>query len=85
VSRGLGIGKIICLFGENRQFYRKRIESGDVKREIRRFGVAHRIAYRRLESISSAAGRRGDNFSAIFDVHLSILEDSSLRESIEKA
>lgn len=85
VSRGLGIGKIICLFGENRQFYRKRIEFGDVEREIRRFGVAHRIACRRLERISSAAGRRGDNFSAIFDVHLSILEDSSLRESIEKA
>lgn len=86
VSRGLGIGKLVCLFGDNRQFYRKRIDPAEIDNEIGRFRFAHKSACRRLERISSAsANRRSDNFSSIFDVHLSILEDSSLRESIENA
>lgn len=85
VSRGLAIGNIVCLFGDNRQFYRTRIEPTDVEREIERFAAAHRVACRRLERISAATNAKGDNFASIFDVHLSILEDSSLKESIENA
>ena len=85
VSRGLAIGNIVCLFGDNRQFYRTRIAPPDVEKEIERFSAAHRRACRRLERIATAANSKGDNFASIFDVHLSILEDSSLKESIENA
>lgn len=81
VSRGVAVGRVVCLFGENRQFYRTEISPSSVQAEITRFYAAHDRACRRLRS-ASGAGRGGEGISSIFDMHLAMLEDSTLKDKI---
>ncbi len=49
VSRGFAIGKVVCLHGRKRQFYRTNLETSQIEREIRRFRVAVTLAKRQLK------------------------------------
>ncbi len=82
VSRGIGFGKVLCLFGSKRQFYRKKIEPGRAALEIKRLHEAVKIAEAQLESIIAEAGA-GDAQAGIFETHLLFLQDSSLLRKIE--
>lgn len=81
VSRGVAVGKIICLHGRKRQFYKLKIEESQIKREIRRFRAAVRLSARQLKKISHNTNDKTK--AAIFDAHLLILEDKSLHSKIE--
>ena len=54
VSRGVAIGKVLCLYGNVRQFYRKEITEGEISSEIERFRRAVRIAGEQLAVIAEA-------------------------------
>ena len=81
VSRGVAVGKIICLHGRKRQFYKLKIENSQIEREIRRFRAAVRLSARQLKKIS--LNNSDKTKAAIFDAHLLILEDKSLHSKIE--
>lgn len=82
VSRGIAIGEIVCLYGGKRQFYRIGLEEEtQIKREIRRFRAAVRLAKKQLKKIASS---NSDTQSGIFEAHSLILEDSSLTSKIEE-
>ena len=66
VSRGVGIGKVLCLYGKKRQFYKVNLERRDVDREVRRFLAAVRLATRQLEKISQGGyASVGENQASI--------------------
>ncbi len=82
VSRGVAIGKVVCLHGRKRQFYRIQLTGTHIEREVRRFRAAIRLAKRQLAKISDN-GRREGSAAGIFDVHRLILDDSSMLTAIE--
>ncbi|HLA94398.1 MAG TPA: phosphoenolpyruvate--protein phosphotransferase [Pyrinomonadaceae bacterium] len=82
VSRGVAIGKIVCLYGENRQFYRTSVPTDGIPKEIIRFQTAHDVACRQLRKMSDDSSEKASSSSSIFDVHRAILEDSSLKDKI---
>ena len=82
VARGVAIGKIVCLHGRKRQFYRINLEESEVEKELRRFRAAIRLAKRQLKKISTADVNNSK--LSVFDAHLLILEDRSLHDKIEK-
>ncbi len=85
VSRGLAFGKIVCLYGKKRQFYRISLKPNQIEREIRRFRSAVRLAKIHLKKIGLRSnGKASDAVSGIFDVHRMILEDSAFAAGIEK-
>lgn len=81
VSRGIAVGKIVCLHGRKRQFYKINLENSKIEREIRRFRAAVRLAVRQLKKFS--ANQTDKTKANIFDAHLLILEDKSLHSKIE--
>lgn len=82
VARGVAIGKVVCLHGRKRQFYRLNLEESQIEREVRRFRAAIRLAKRQLNKISQ--NENGNTKLSVFDAHLLILEDQSLQDKIEK-
>ncbi|NNE99692.1 MAG: phosphoenolpyruvate--protein phosphotransferase [Pyrinomonadaceae bacterium] len=84
VSRGVGIGKVLYLHGQNRQFYRRVIETGQVGSELKRFRAAVDLAKQQLKEISNGEKEAvSENQSSIFETHLLFLEDRSLLSKIE--
>ncbi len=84
VSRGIAVGKIVCLHGRKRQFYRINLEASQIEPELRRFHVAVRLAVRQLKKISSQKSDKIIETKVnIFDAHLLILADKSLHTKIE--
>ena len=83
VARGVAIGKVVCLHGRKRQFYRINLEDSQIEREVRRFRAAIRLAKRQLKKIATTDDGRNSKLS-VFDAHLMILEDRSLHDKIEK-
>lgn len=82
VSRGVAIGNVVSLHGEQRQFYKVALAESDIEKEIRRFRAAVRLAGRQLKKISEK--KTGALQQAhIFDAHLLILSDKSYLEKIE--
>ncbi|MGC2234668.1 MAG: phosphoenolpyruvate--protein phosphotransferase [Pyrinomonadaceae bacterium] len=85
VSRGVAIGKIVCLYGRKRQFYRIDLKDTQIDRELRRFHAAVRLAKRQLKKTSAQKSEMfGEKSANIFDAHLLILEDKSLLGKIEE-
>src|SRR6188768_3982844 len=74
VSRGVGIGKIVSLFGKKRQFYRVTLETSKIEKELRRFRAAIRLAKTQIKKISELNNKR-DSQIGIFETHLLFLED----------
>lgn len=84
VSRGVAIGKIICLHGKKRQFYKINLEVAQLEREIRRFRAAVRLAGRQLKKISAAKSKKAEETKTnIFETHLLMLADKSFLAKIE--
>ncbi len=84
VSRGVAIGKVVCLHGQTRQFYRLNIKESQIEREIRRLLAAIRLTKKQLKKISFQNKElTNDKKADIFEVHLLILEDKSLISKIE--
>src|SRR5215212_5703615 len=74
VARGVAIGKVVCLHGRRRQFYRINLEESQIEKELRRFRAAIRLARRQLKKISLAGDNNNSKLN-VFDAHLLILED----------
>lgn len=83
VSRGVASGKIVCLYGRKRQFYRIQLKNSQIERETRRFQAAVRLAKRHLKKIQIEKNL-GENTQNIFETHRLILEDKSLLNKIEQ-
>jgi phosphotransferase system enzyme I (PtsI) len=84
VSRGIAIGKVVCLHGQKRQFYRFNLKDSEVENEILRFRSALQLAKSQLKKINEQKfDVTGENKTSIFDAHLLMLEDKSLISKIE--
>jgi len=84
VSRGVAIGKIVCLHGTNRQFYRRDLDDFAIQPELHRLRKGINTAKLQLNRIVSRKnGRVSDAAPGIFDAHRMLLADSSLQASIE--
>lgn len=84
VSRGIAIGRIVCLFGNDRQFYRVTISKNDVAAEIRRLKAAVRLSVRQLKKLADAdKTRQSTSGLEIFETHRLMLEDHSYLSKIE--
>lgn len=83
VSRGTATGRIVCLYGGTRQFYRISLSPSRIPLELRRLGRAFTAATRQLDQLIAGGRRRTAAGSAIFDVHRMILADGSFRQKIE--
>lgn len=83
MSRGVAIGRVVCLHGNTRQFFRIDIQDSAVEREIRRARAAFRLARRQLNKLRTAA--RTGSVPAILDAQRAMIEDSSLLEKVEAA
>jgi phosphotransferase system enzyme I (PtsI) len=80
VSKGIAVGKAVCLYGIKRQFYRIKLKKNEIEREIKRVRAAVRLARLRLKKIS-APGKETSH--GILDVQFLMLEDRSLFNQIE--
>ncbi len=87
VSRGIAAGKIICLHGRKRQFFKSNIEAPAIEAELKRFRAALSSASRQIEKFSKAGSRKKNDQTkaSIFEAHLLILEDEIFRRKIETA
>jgi phosphoenolpyruvate-protein kinase (PTS system EI component) len=56
MSRGVAIGRVVCLHGNTRQFFRIDIPDSAVEREARRARDAIRLARRQLNRLRRDAG-----------------------------
>ncbi len=83
MSRGVAIGRVVCLHGNTRQFFRIDIEDSAVEQETRRARAAFRLASRQLNKLQTTA--RTGSVPAILDAQRSMIEDSSLLEKVETA
>jgi phosphoenolpyruvate-protein phosphotransferase (PTS system enzyme I) len=83
VSRGVAIGKIVCLHGKKRQFYRVALKPSQIEREIKRLHAAVRLAKRQLKKLGQH--NKGETQASIFEMHRLLLEDKSLLTKIEEA
>ena len=83
MSRGVAIGRIVCLYGNTRQFFRVDIDPSSVDREVRRARAAFRLARRQLSKLRVDAGAA--SVPGILDAQRSMLEDSSFLEKVEMA
>ncbi|MCA1626065.1 MAG: phosphoenolpyruvate--protein phosphotransferase [Acidobacteria bacterium] len=84
VSRGISIGKVVCLHGRKRQFYRTELKKSQIEQELRRFRVSVRLAKLQLKKIGGLKSENSDAAKVnIFDAHRLILEDNSLLTKIE--
>ncbi len=52
VSRGIAIGKVVCLHGQKRQFYRFNLKDSEVENELLRFRSAVQLAKSQLKKIN---------------------------------
>jgi phosphoenolpyruvate-protein phosphotransferase (PTS system enzyme I) len=85
VSRGVAVGRIVCLHGRKRQFYRIDLKENQIERELRRFNAAVRLAKRQLKKTGAQKNEIfGEKSANILDAHLLILEDKSLLGKIEE-
>lgn len=80
VSRGVVIGKAICLHGTKRQFYKINLKTSQIEGELKRLRTAVRLAKRQLAKIST---QDNETQTQIFETHQMILEDSALSSKIE--
>ena len=84
VSRGIGIGRVVFLHGEKRQFFRVDLNEHQVGTEIDRFWAAVKQSVGQLHELATNNGPDLHNdVSSIFGVHLLIIEESSLVEKIK--
>jgi phosphotransferase system enzyme I (PtsI) len=85
VSRGVSSGRVVCLYGNRRQFYRVFLQPTQIKGELKRFRAAVRLAKLQLTEISRQSAAFNEKTKVnIFDAHYLMLEDNALNVKIEK-
>jgi phosphoenolpyruvate-protein phosphotransferase (PTS system enzyme I) len=80
VSRGVAVGRVVCLHGRKQQFLRLKLDDENVSKELKRFTNAVRNAKNQLKKITEVESIIQSN---IFETHLLTLEDYSLLEQIK--
>ena len=83
MSRGVAIGRVVCIHGSTRQFFRIDIEDSAVEHETLRARAAFRLATTQLNKLQMNAGT--GSVPAILDAQRAMIEDSSLLEKVETA
>ncbi len=85
VSRGVSNGRVVCLYGNRKQFYRVFLQKIQIEGELERFRTAVHLAKLQLREISrqSVAFNKETKIN-IFDAHYQMLEDNALSVKIEK-
>ncbi|HUR98640.1 MAG TPA: phosphoenolpyruvate--protein phosphotransferase [Pyrinomonadaceae bacterium] len=83
MSRGVAIGRVVCIHGRTRQFFRIDIEESAVEHEAVRARAAFRLAGRQLSNLQTDAAT--GSVPAILDAQRSMIEDSSLLQKVEAA
>ncbi len=83
MSRGVAIGRVVCLHGNTRQFFRIHIRDSAVEHETRRAHAAFQLARRQLNKLRTQSGL--GSVPAILDAQRAMIEDSSLLEKVEAA
>ena len=83
VSRGIGVGTAVCLYGRKRQFFRTIIPEDQIGSEVERFRSAIKTATGQLRSIVDNASGETMSTAEIFDVHLVLIEHSALAADVE--
>lgn len=85
VSRGVAVGKAVCLYGKRRQYFRNQITEQQLDKELRRFRAAVRLATRQLGQLDRGNGKpRSDNAAGILEYHRIMLSDPALLREIER-
>ena len=86
VSRGIGIGRVVFLNGEETPAHKTKITHSQIDREIERFRVAVAHSIGELSELTAARINDSPESAAdIFGVHQLILEGSSFISNIESA
>jgi len=80
MSRGIAIGRVVCLHGSNRQFFKIEIPESEVERETRRARAAFRLASSQLNKLRSES--EASSVPGIFDAQRAMIEESSLLEKV---
>lgn len=79
------MGRAVCLYGHSRQFYRRSLARDRIKAELERLDSALATARKQLTTLSRRTRRNGSHSAPdIFDAHLLILGDNSLRDEIAR-
>jgi phosphoenolpyruvate-protein phosphotransferase (PTS system enzyme I) len=85
VSRGIAVGKAVCLYGKRRQYFHTQITEDQIERELRRLRAAVRLAIRQLGKLHRKNGHgRTNNASGILEYHKMMLSDAALIGKIEE-
>lgn len=84
VSRGIAHGKVVVLYGTERQFARTIITTREVPREIARFTRAFMSVQSALRGASKQTSKTSENIADIFRGHLAILSDPTIAEGVAK-
>lgn len=85
MSRGVAIGRVVCLHGSRRQFFRVEIPLERVEREIRRTRAAFRLARRQLNRLRTEGAAGATSIPGILDAQRAMIDDSSLLAKVETA
>ena len=85
MSRGVAIGRVVCLHGNAHQFFRVDIDESAIERETRRAQAAFRLARRQLNKLRSEPTLGVSSVPGIFDAQRAMIEDSSLLSKVETA
>lgn len=84
VSRGVAIGRAVCLYGSRHQFYRSHLPDNAVAAEVKRLHRAIGIARKALSQLSARKnGSVTRSAPGIFEAQLALLDDPLLRSGIE--
>jgi len=80
VSHGYAAGRVVCLYGRKRQYFRQQISDAEVPGELERIKKAISTAISQLEDLIEhpPSGSAAD----IFDAHLLMVESSSFSDAI---
>jgi phosphotransferase system enzyme I (PtsI) len=85
VSRGIAIGKAVCLYGRRRQYFRSALNIEQIDRELLRFRAAIRLAVRQLgRLVVKNESRSADNAASILAAHRTMLTDPVMLKEIEQ-
>ncbi|HVF31081.1 MAG TPA: phosphoenolpyruvate--protein phosphotransferase [Pyrinomonadaceae bacterium] len=85
MSRGVAIGRVVCLHGNTRQFFRIDIDESAIEQETRRAQAAFRLARRQLNKLRTEPALGVSSVPGIFEAQRAMIEDSSLLSKVEAA
>jgi phosphoenolpyruvate-protein phosphotransferase (PTS system enzyme I) len=80
VSRGVAIGRVVCLYGRKRQFFKLDLSKDQVESEIKRLESAIEISKKQIDSFGNDSN---EIQTRIFETHSLILEDASLIKQLQ--